>query len=145
MPDSTQSPAVDVELELMGRSEFLRLLGIHFAEAGPARVTGWFEAGPQHHQPFGILHGGVLSAVVETFASVGAWLAVRDSGRTAVGVANATDFLRSTTSSRLDVVAGAIHQGRSQQLWDVAISRPSDGKDVARGRVRLQNIDVNRT
>lgn len=97
--------------------------------------------GPQHHQPFGLLHGGVLASVVETFASVGAWLAVRDSGRSAVGVANSTDFLRSTSSGRLDVVAAAVFQGRSQQLWDVTITRSADGKDVARGRVRLQNIE----
>jgi uncharacterized protein (TIGR00369 family) len=124
-----------------GASEFMRLLGIQFDEVGPARMTGWFETGPQHHQPFGILHGGVLASVVETFASMGAWLAVRDSGRATVGVSNTTDFLRSTTSGRLDVVAVAVYQGRSQQLWEVVISRVVDGKDVARGRVRLQNID----
>ncbi|MDQ6856985.1 MAG: PaaI family thioesterase [Candidatus Dormibacteraeota bacterium] len=125
---------------MLGTSEFLELLGCHFDEVGPTRVTGWFEVGPQHHQPFGILHGGVLSSVVETFASIGAWLAVRDSGRTAVGVANATDFLRSTTAGRLDVAATAVYQGRSQQLWDVVIARAEDGNEVARGRVRLQNV-----
>jgi acyl-coenzyme A thioesterase PaaI-like protein len=83
----------------------------------------------------------VLASVVETFASVGAWLAVRDSGRAAVGVANATDFLRSTTSGRLDVVAVAVHQGGTQQLWDVVITRAVDGKAVARGHVRLQNLE----
>jgi uncharacterized protein (TIGR00369 family) len=122
-------------------SEFLRLLDIHYEEQGPTRVTGWFEVGPQHHQPFGILHGGVLASVVETFASVGAWLAVRDDGRMAVGVANATDFLRPTTSGRLNVVATPFHQGSTQQLWDVLITRADDGKAVARGRVRLQNLD----
>jgi uncharacterized protein (TIGR00369 family) len=125
----------------LGSSEFLDLLGLHFEEVGPARLTAWFEVGPRHHQPFGIVHGGVLSSVVETMASIGAWLAVRESGRTAVGVANATDFIRATSAGRLDVVATAIHQGRSQQLWDVVISR-EDGKDVARGRVRLQNVDA---
>ena len=125
----------------MAASEFLRLLGCHVDEVGPTRLAGWFEVGPQHHQPFGILHGGVLSSVVETFASIGAWVAVRDQGKTTVGVANATDFLRSTTSGRLDVVATAVFQGRSQQLWEVVITRAADGKDVARGRVRLQNID----
>jgi uncharacterized protein (TIGR00369 family) len=125
----------------LGSSEFLDLLGLHFEEVGPTRLTAWFEVGPRHHQPFGIVHGGVLSSVVETMASIGAWLAVRESGRTAVGVANATDFIRATSAGRLDVVATAIHQGRSQQLWDVVISR-EDGKDVARGRVRLQNVDA---
>jgi 1,4-dihydroxy-2-naphthoyl-CoA hydrolase len=131
----------DAGRDLPGDSEFLRLLGCHFDEVGPTRITGWFEVGPRHHQPFGILHGGVLSSVVETFASIGAWVAIRDSGRHAVGVANATDFLRSTTSGRLDVVASAVYQGRSQQLWDVVISRADDGKEVARGHVRLQNVE----
>lgn len=141
MSDATTGPVAGAEVDLVAASEFLRLLGIHYDEMGPARVTGWFEVGPQHHQPFGILHGGVLASVVETFASVGAWLAVRDSGRMAVGVANATDFLRPTTAGRMEVVATAFHQGGTQQLWDVVITRASDGKAVARGRVRLQNLN----
>jgi uncharacterized protein (TIGR00369 family) len=140
MSEQRADAPASAEVDLTGASEFLRLLGIHFDEVGPSRVTGWFEAGPQHHQPFGILHGGILSSVVETFASVGAWTAIRDSGRAAVGVSNSTDFLRSTTSGRLDVVAVAIHQGSTQQLWDVVITR-ADGKDVARGRVRLANVE----
>jgi 1,4-dihydroxy-2-naphthoyl-CoA hydrolase len=138
-PVAESSPHPDADL--LAASEFLRLLDIHYEEMGPTRVTGWLETGPQHHQPFGLLHGGVLASVVETFASVGAWLAVRDSGRAAVGVANATDFLRPTTSGRLNVVATAVHQGGTQQLWDVVITRAVDGKAVARGHVRMQNLD----
>jgi acyl-coenzyme A thioesterase PaaI-like protein len=37
--------------------------------------------------------------------------------------------------------ANAIQQGRTQQLWQVEIRRPDDDKLVARGQVRLQNID----
>lgn len=138
MPDP---PAGTTDADLQGASEFLRLLGFHYVEMGPTRVSGWLEVDARHHQPFGILHGGILCAAVETFASVGAWLAVRDSGRSAVGVSNTTDFLRSTVEDRLDVVATAVHQGSSQQLWEVVITRASDGKDVARGRVRLQNVE----
>jgi 1,4-dihydroxy-2-naphthoyl-CoA hydrolase len=139
--ESTTGAALEAELGRLPGSDFLRLLGCHFDEAGPTKLTGWIEVGSQHHQYFGILHGGLLSSVVENFASIGAWLAVRDSGRVTVGVANTTDFLRSTTTGILQVVADAVYQGRSQQLWEVAISRASDGKDVARGRVRLQNIE----
>jgi 1,4-dihydroxy-2-naphthoyl-CoA hydrolase len=138
--DGAAGGALEAERDLLAASEFLMLLGIHLEEVTATRVTGWFEVGPQHHQPFGLVHGGVHASVVETVASVGAVMAVRDSGRTAVGVANSTDFLRSTTSGRLEVVASAVYQGRSQQLWDVLITRAADGKDVARGRVRLQNI-----
>ncbi len=40
------------------------------------------------------------------------------------------------------VVAVAIQQGRTQQLWQVEIRRPEDEKLVARGQVRLQHIDA---
>ncbi|MGH7723713.1 MAG: PaaI family thioesterase [Candidatus Dormibacteria bacterium] len=139
--DRTSGAALEDELGRYDGSEFLRLLGCHFDEVGPTRLTGWVEVGPQHHQYFGLVHGGLLSSVAESFASIGAWVAVRDSGRHTVGVSNTTDFLRSTTAGVLDVVATALYQGRSQQLWEVAITRAADGKDVARGRVRLQNIE----
>jgi hypothetical protein len=42
----------------------------------------------------------------------------------------------------VEVVAEPIQQGRTQQLWQVVITRAQDGKAVARGQVRLQNIDA---
>ncbi|MDF2975972.1 MAG: hypothetical protein K0S40_700 [Actinomycetospora sp.] len=52
---------------------------------------------------------------------------------------NGTDFLRSATDGRVEVVAEALQQGRVEQLWLVRITR-SDGKELARGQVRLQNV-----
>jgi 1,4-dihydroxy-2-naphthoyl-CoA hydrolase len=125
-----------------GQSAFMRLLGAHFDEARGERVTGWFEVGADHHQPWGLVHGGVFTATIETFATVGAYLAVKDRGQLAVGVTNVTDFLRPQREGRLDVVAEPIQQGRTQQLWQVVITRAEDGKAVARGQVRLQNVDA---
>ena len=128
--------------ELAGRSAFMRLLGPHFDEARADRVTGWFEVGADHHQPWGLVHGGVFTAVIETFATAGAFEAVKDRGQLAVGVTNVTDFLRPQRAGRLNVVAEPIQQGRTQQLWQVVITRAEDDKAVARGQVRLQNIDA---
>jgi 1,4-dihydroxy-2-naphthoyl-CoA hydrolase len=128
--------------ELEGKSAFMRLLGVHFDQMGGGRVTGWFEVGADHHQPWGLVHGGVFTAVIETFATTGAYQAVKDRGQLAVGVTNVTDFLRPQREGRLEVVAEPIQQGRTQQLWQVVITRAQDGKAVARGQVRLQNIDA---
>jgi acyl-coenzyme A thioesterase PaaI-like protein len=46
------------------------------------------------------------------------------------------------TTGRVDVVAEALFQGRTQQLWDVVITRADDGKPVARGQIRLQNVPL---
>ena len=123
-------------------SQLLDLIDARVDEATPERVSGSIAADERHHQPWGIVHGGLYTAAIETFATLGAYEAVKDQGRQAVGVSNTTDFLRPHRSGRLDAVATPIQQGRTQQLWQVEIRRPDDGKLVARGQVRLQNIDA---
>ncbi len=129
-------PPVDLE----SAGAFPRASGFVPAEVSGTRVTGTVELGPDQHTPWGVVHGGVYCAVVEAAASVGASAAVAAEGRFAVGVNNNTDFLRATTEGRLDVVAEPVQQGRTQQLWQVLISRAEDGALVARGQVRLQNV-----
>jgi uncharacterized protein (TIGR00369 family) len=119
---------------------FGRATGFRLEQVSGRRVTGVLEAGPEQHTPWGVVHGGVYCAVVEAAASVGASAAVAAEGRFAVGVNNNTDFLRATTEGRLDVVAEPVQQGRTQQLWQVHITRADDGALVARGQVRLQNV-----
>jgi uncharacterized protein (TIGR00369 family) len=121
-------------------SEFMRLLDLEFDECTPTRVTGSVAADERHHQPWGLVHGGLYTSAIETFATTGACAAVKDQGMQAVGVSNLTDFLRPHRSGRLDVLATAIFQGRTQQLWQVELRRREDQKLVARGQVRLQNI-----
>ncbi len=123
-------------------SEFVRLLDLEFDECTPTRVTGSVAADARHHQPWGLVHGGLYTTAIETFATIGAFTAVKDQGMQAVGVSNLTDFLRPHRSGRLDVLATAIHQGRTQQLWQVELRRAEDEKLVARGQVRLQNVEA---
>ena len=130
-------PAVD----LTAASAFVSAMGFVVGEAGGSRVTGHVDLGADHHTPWGVVHGGVYCSIVESAASIGASLAVREQGQFAVGVSNFTDFLRSVTAGRVDVVAEPVQQGRTQQLWQVHLTR-DDGKLVARGQVRLQNVPL---
>ena len=56
--------------------------------------------GPEHHQPFGITHGGVYCVAVETAASVGAGYWYGERGQV-VGVSNSTEFLRPVRDGEL--------------------------------------------
>ncbi len=96
---------------------------------------------PEVTQPFGIVHGGMYCSAVESSASVGAALWIRDHAENArvVGVSNQTDFYRAVTEGELTAVARPIHRGRSQQVWRVDIS-DKDERLVAQGQVRLQNL-----
>ena len=91
-------------------------------------------------QPWGIVHGGVYCAIVESLASVSGhvWLTANGGG-TVVGVNNNTDFLRAISAGTVTAVSTPIHRGRRQQLWLITITDEND-KLVARGQVRLQNI-----
>lgn len=122
-------------------SAFTLATGFVPAEITGTRVIGAVELSPEHHTPWGVVHGGVYCAVIESAASLGASAAVADRGQFAVGVNNSTDFLRPMTAGRLDVLAEPVQQGRTLQLWLVTLTR-DDGKTVARGQVRLQNVPL---
>jgi 1,4-dihydroxy-2-naphthoyl-CoA hydrolase len=127
---------------LEASSEFVRVAGLRFHEIGGERVRGSIELSERHHTPWGVVHGGVYTTAVESAASVGASTAVEERRQFAVGVSNSTDFLRPVKEGRVDVVAEPIMQGKIQQLWQVVITRSEDGKEVARGQVRLQNVPL---
>jgi 1,4-dihydroxy-2-naphthoyl-CoA hydrolase len=135
---SAVAPSLDAA-SLEDASAFLRVAGLVFDEITADRVTGHLQLGPEHHTPWGIVHGGVYTTAVESAASVGASHAVRDKGQVAVGLTNTTHFLRSLTAGRVNVEAAALSQGRTQQLWRVDITDES-GRLIAHGELRLQNI-----
>jgi len=113
--------------------------GLVVDDATGNRVSGHLDLGPEHHTPWGIVHGGVHSSAVETAASLGASLAVQDAGMVAVGLTNTTHFLRPMSAGRVTVEAVALNQGRTQQLWRVDIV-DERGRLIAHGEVRLQNL-----
>ncbi len=123
-------------------SPFMAAMKFEVTEAGGSRVTGHVDVGADQHTPWGVVHGGLYCSIVESAASIGASAAVQDHGQFAVGVNNNSDFIRPMTAGRLDVVAEPIQQGRTLQLWQVLLTRADDGKLVARGQVRLQNIPL---
>ncbi|HEU5267057.1 MAG TPA: PaaI family thioesterase [Jatrophihabitans sp.] len=125
-------------LDAAMRSGLNAALGFQLDEAGPDRVVMSFAIGPQHLQPYGIVHGGVYCALVEASASIGAAAWFGDRGKV-VGVANHTNFLRSTGGGRVVATATPIHRGRSQQLWLVEVADDA-GRPLARGELRLQNL-----
>jgi len=129
----------DLSFDTLG--PFLRAAGLVYETMSGTEVTGHIAAGRAHHTPWGVVHGGLYATAVESATSVGASLAVAEDGMFAVGLANHTEFVRAHTDGLLLVKAWPIHQGRTGQLWQCDLTR-DDGKLVAQGRVRLQNVPL---
>jgi uncharacterized protein (TIGR00369 family) len=117
-------------------------LGLVFTELSPDVARAHLEVQTKLLQPMGIVHGGVYCSMVESLASAAAytWLDANGGG-SVVGVNNNTDFLRAIGSGTVHGTATPLHRGRRQQLWLVAIT-DSDDRLVARGQVRLQNLEA---
>jgi 1,4-dihydroxy-2-naphthoyl-CoA hydrolase len=116
-------------------------LGLTYHEITPDGARAQLEIHDRLLQPWGIVHGGVYCAIVESLSSVAGqmWLEANGGGMV-VGVNNNTDFLRSTSAGTVYGASTPIHRGRSTQLWLTTIT-DADDRVVARGQVRLQNLE----
>ncbi|BBX70152.1 PaaI family thioesterase [Mycolicibacterium psychrotolerans] len=119
---------------------FDKELGLTYLDMSPDGGRATLEITEKLLQPWGIVHGGVYCAVIESMASVSGqvWLSQNGGGHV-VGVNNNTDFLRAIKTGTVTATSTPIHRGRRQQLWLVTLTDASD-RLVARGQVRLQNL-----
>lgn len=123
--------------ELTTLPGFDGLIGLTIVSSTKDSTVARLEVTADHHQPFGLLHGGVLCTIVETVGSISgsAWY-----GGAVVGTSNHTNFLRAVRGGTLTATSTPVHRGRTQQLWEVDIT-DDEGRLVAKGQLRLANLD----
>ncbi|HEX2736321.1 MAG TPA: PaaI family thioesterase [Polyangiaceae bacterium] len=115
-------------------------MGIEIVRAERGLVEVSWTVGPEHLQPFGIVHGGVFSGVVETVCSIGACVGIGPD-KSVVGMENQTSFLRPVREGVLRAEGRPVHRGRTTELWEAKIV-DAEGRLVATGRLRLMLIDL---
>ena len=137
MSSSSSSPNTPLPDDLGGVAS---LLDIELVEQGPERVVATMPVTPDHHQPFGVLHGGVSVVLAESVASIGGYLAAPD-GHTAVGLEVNANHVRSMREGRLVAVGTPLHTGRSTHVWDVKLRRDADDALICVSRCTLAIIE----
>lgn len=115
-------------------------MGLRFVRASRDEVVAEYDVDARHHQPYGIVHGGVHSSAVESVCSIGAGFDAQEHGLLVVGLDNHTSFVRAVRSGRITIRATPITRGRRSQLWE-AVARDDQGRIVSTGRVRLLCIE----
>ena len=116
-------------------------MGIHFVHATADEVVAEVEIGAHHRQPYGIVHGGMHSGLIETVASVGAALAALPRGQSVVGLENHTSFLNAVREGKLRATARPLTRGRRTQVWEATVT-DAEGRAVASGRVRFLALEA---
>jgi uncharacterized protein (TIGR00369 family) len=87
-------------------------------------------------QPYGLVHGGVYAALAESLASIATATAVWEQGDIAVGLSNATNFMRPATEGHVNAEARRRHRGRTTWVWDVDMT-DDEGRLCATTRVTM--------
>ena len=87
-------------------------------------------------QPMGLVHGGVFASMAESLASMATAVAVAGEGKQAMGLSNATSFMRPITEGTVHGEARRRHRGRTTWIWDVEIT-DDQGRLCAMSRVTM--------
>jgi 1,4-dihydroxy-2-naphthoyl-CoA hydrolase len=117
-------------------SHFDALVGTEWLDDDPERARVRIELRDELRQPVGLLHGGVLSTLVESVCSRATALAVMDAGMMAMGQSINVNFIRPVTAGGAEVTARARHRGRTTWVWEAEVKN-DEGKVCALAQMTI--------
>ncbi len=117
-------------------SHFDALIGTEWLSDDPDDARARVAVRDELRQPVGLLHGGVLSSLVESVCSRATALVVLDDGMAAMGQSIIVSFMRPITTGHAEVKAQARHRGRTTWVWDAEVV-DADGKLCALAQMTI--------
>ncbi len=115
-------------------------VGLRFVSAAKDAFVSEIDVEDHHLQPYGLVHGGVYTSMVETTCSTGAAVTVFPEGKSAVGLENSTSFLKAVRGGTLRCTARPLVTGARSHVWLADIT-DDQGRLVASGRVRMMILE----
>ncbi len=103
-------------------SHFDAHIGTEWLDDDPDHARVRIELRDELRQPVGLLHGGVMSTLVESICSRATALSVLGDGMAAMGQSISVSFIRPVTAGGAEVTARARHRGRTTWVWDAEIT-----------------------
>ena len=113
---------MEMEPKIPYERTFDALYGLQIQDVSEEAATAIVPVTDHVKQPMGLVHGGLYASIAESLASMASALAVAQDGKQAMGLSNATSFLRPITEGTVHATARRIHRGRTTWVWDVEIT-----------------------
>jgi 1,4-dihydroxy-2-naphthoyl-CoA hydrolase len=117
-------------------AHFDELVGTEWLSDDPADARVRLRVRDELRQPFGLLHGGVISTLIESICSRATAGAVYDQGMAAMGQSIDVSFVRPVTEGGVEVRAQARHRGRTTWLWQAEVVN-DEGKVCALAQMTI--------
>jgi 1,4-dihydroxy-2-naphthoyl-CoA hydrolase len=129
-------PDVLDEYPVPGPRSLDGVLGFRITELGEKEARAEAPVVDTVRQRFGLVHGGVYSALAEMVATEATVHGVWGSGNRAMGLSNATNFVRPITDGTIHAHGHRRHGGRTTWVWDVDFTDDA-GRLCATSRVTV--------
>jgi 1,4-dihydroxy-2-naphthoyl-CoA hydrolase len=97
-------------------------LGVEVVEVTDDVVRGRMPVEDRIRQPYGIVHGGAMSAIAESLTSLGTAQGVLAQGKIALGQEINASFMRPISSGHVNALARVRRRGRTAWNWEVEIT-----------------------
>jgi uncharacterized protein (TIGR00369 family) len=115
---------------LASRVPIAELIGFRVEEAGGGRAMASLDAGPQHANPMGTLHGGVLCDVADAAMGV-AFATTLEDGESFTTMNLHITFFRPVWEARLRAEARVVNRGRTAGYVECDVT-DQDGRRIAK-------------
>jgi 1,4-dihydroxy-2-naphthoyl-CoA hydrolase len=102
-------------------SHFDALVGTEWISDDPDDARVRVPIRDELRQPVGLMHGGVMSTLIESVCSRATALAVLGDGMAAMGQSISVSFMRPITEGHAEVRARARHRGRTTWVWEAEV------------------------
>ncbi len=102
-------------------SHFDALIGTEWLSDDPDDARARLALRDDLRQPYGIMHGGVMSSLVESLCSRATALSVFGKGNVAMGQSIDVSFLRPISAGHAEARAVARHRGRTSWVWSAEV------------------------
>jgi uncharacterized protein (TIGR00369 family) len=97
-----------------------RLIGFELIAVEPGHATCTLDAGEQHHNPMGTLHGGILCDIADVAMGL-AYGSTLDEGETFTTLELKINFLRPVKNARLVADGVVVQRGRTIGMAECSI------------------------
>jgi uncharacterized protein (TIGR00369 family) len=101
-----------LERLMLKRSPASELIGFEVPEAGEGRAVVTLQAGPQHANPMGTMHGGILCDIADAAMGI-AFLSTLAAGESFTTVELKVNFLRPVRDGLLRAEGRVVQRGRT--------------------------------
>jgi uncharacterized protein (TIGR00369 family) len=124
-PSASAALSTLLEKMMKGRPPVAELLGFEVTEAADGRAVVMLQAGPQHANPMGTLHGGILCDIADAAMGI-SFASTLAPGESFTTVELKINFFRPVWNERLRAEGRVVQRGRTIGYTECDITDEKD-------------------